>query len=153
MTSLFEKSPYRNSQHTQNESEDRRVKAIAYIAKAATPREIAWLIAKAAAGDPEVLNELALGGVDVDNLRELLRGQGGAQILDQFRWTGRWVGTQPRLFILADSEERGLALIEREGLDPYRVFTYIDAAEVRRDVAANDAAGVQVEVVIIGGGT
>ncbi len=140
--SLSSNTLHRNSH---NESEDRHVKAIAYIAKSATPREIAAII------DEDVLATLAWDGVTVEDLQALLRGQAVHQVLDQFRWTGQWTDTAPRLFIVADSEERGLALIEWEGLDPYRVFTYVDAAEVRRDVAINDAAGVPTEVIIVGG--
>jgi len=147
MTSLFEKSPYRNSQHTKNESKDRRVAAITHIARSATPREIAWLIAKVAAGDPDVTSALALDGVHVDDLRELLRGQSVDPLLEQFRWSGQWVGTSPRLFLLAERADRALAFMEKETLDPFRCFAYDDPAEVKEHVAINDAA----EVIIIGG--
>lgn len=152
MVTIFTQNPnLRNSQHEKTQSEDRRVIALSYIARTATPREIAWLIAQAAAGSPEVCNELALGGIDVDDLRALLRGQSVDPILEKFKWRGRWVGTAPRLFLLADTEERGLRFMAQRELDPYRTFVYTDAAQVRIDVAANDAAGVATEVVIIGG--
>ena len=127
-----------------DDREDRRTAALARIALGLSHRELAALVARAGAGDPDVIGALAWDGVDADDLRALLAGRltSGRQ-LDALR-------DRARLVVVAETRERCDDANRQLRFDPDKVAIHVDAAAARRVFERFRDAGEDVELVFLG---
>lgn len=138
--SLFNPAPRRSP----DDREDRRSAALARIALELSHRELAALVTRAGADDPDVVGALAWDGVDADDLRALLTGRltSGRQLAA--------LRDRARLVVVAETREQADNAIRQLRFDPDKVAIHVDAAAACRVFERFRDAGEDVELVFLG---